>query len=130
MNRTRGPFWLLVIAIGTIVFLTWLAPDDMRDALIALGVGLIVVWLVSQFRPVRGNDGELRGQPARPEGPSQSAQELVQAKLAMLGKEPAASNPAPGSTAARMQELNALHDQGLITEDEYSRKREEILKAL
>jgi hypothetical protein len=37
---------------------------------------------------------------------------------------------ATSNTAARLEELNSLRDKGLITEEEYRRKREEILKAL
>ena len=33
-------------------------------------------------------------------------------------------------SAARLEELNGLHDKGLVTEEEYRQKREEILKAL
>ena len=33
-------------------------------------------------------------------------------------------------TAARLEELNGLHDKDMITEEEYRQKREEILKAL
>ncbi len=35
-----------------------------------------------------------------------------------------------GSAATRLEELNNLRDKALITEEEYRRKREEILKAL
>lgn len=37
---------------------------------------------------------------------------------------------APGSSAARMNELNDLRDQHLISEEEYEAKRKEILEAL
>ncbi len=40
------------------------------------------------------------------------------------------SEAAPGSTAARLEELARLHDQALITGEEYRRKREEILNNL
>jgi hypothetical protein len=41
--------------------------------------------------------------------------------------------PIPGggrSTAERLEELNALRQQGLITEDEYQAKRRAILEGL
>jgi len=37
---------------------------------------------------------------------------------------------APTGAASRMEELNDLRDKGLITEEEYRQKREDILKAL
>ena len=39
-------------------------------------------------------------------------------------------SPTTTKAAARMEELNELREKGLITEEEYRRKREEILKAL
>lgn len=36
----------------------------------------------------------------------------------------------PKSAAARMEELNELRDKGLVSDEEYRQKREEILKAL
>jgi hypothetical protein len=41
-----------------------------------------------------------------------------------------AATAASSATAARLQELDALRDKGLITMEEYRRKREDILKAL
>jgi hypothetical protein len=41
-----------------------------------------------------------------------------------------ATGAAPGETTARLLELNTLKEKGLITEAEYAKKREEILKAL
>lgn len=40
------------------------------------------------------------------------------------------STALPGSVAERLAQVKALFDQGLITEDEYQKKREEILKDL
>jgi hypothetical protein len=39
-------------------------------------------------------------------------------------------SPTTTKAAARMEELNELREKGLITEEEYRRKREEILKTL
>ena len=38
--------------------------------------------------------------------------------------------PAASDTAARLQQLQGLYDQGLITRGEYDKKREEILREL
>ncbi|MBM3121665.1 MAG: SHOCT domain-containing protein, partial [Chloroflexi bacterium] len=35
-----------------------------------------------------------------------------------------------GGAASRLEELSSLRERQLITEDEYTRKREEILRAL
>lgn len=44
------------------------------------------------------------------------------------GTEP--TPPAGGEAAARLQQLQSLLDQGLITEEEYESKRQEILREL
>jgi hypothetical protein len=36
----------------------------------------------------------------------------------------------PRSVESRLRELNALRDKGLVTEDEYTRKRDELLRGL
>ena len=38
--------------------------------------------------------------------------------------------PLPGDREARLRELRRLHDQKLITQEEYDRKRQEILEEL
>ena len=46
-------------------------------------------------------------------------------------EEEGAGNPLPGGdTQSRLQELQALNDQRLITQEEYEAKRKEILKEL
>lgn len=42
----------------------------------------------------------------------------------------AATAPAPATAQSRLAEAQRLFDQGLITEDEYARKREEILASM
>jgi hypothetical protein len=55
--------------------------------------------------------------------------EIIQLNISSL---PAGTggSAAPGDTAARLEELNSLRDKGLITPEEYSQKRADILKAL
>jgi hypothetical protein len=43
---------------------------------------------------------------------------------------PAAPAPAPATAQSRLAEAQRLFDQGLITEDEYARKREQILASM
>lgn len=43
---------------------------------------------------------------------------------------PAAAAPAPVSAQSRLAEAKSLFDQGLISEDEYARKREQILASM
>jgi hypothetical protein len=43
---------------------------------------------------------------------------------------PAAPAPAPVSAQSRLAEAQSLFDQGLISEDEYARKREQILASM
>jgi hypothetical protein len=43
---------------------------------------------------------------------------------------PAATAPAPATAQSRLAEAQRLFDQGLITEDEYARKREQILASM
>jgi hypothetical protein len=35
-----------------------------------------------------------------------------------------------GSTTSRLEELNALHDRGLVTDSEYRQKRQQIIDGL
>lgn len=55
-------------------------------------------------------------------------------EIAPIGGAPAADGPAPPATsddlAAKLKKLKDLHDQGLITAEEYEAKRKEILGGL
>ena len=46
------------------------------------------------------------------------------------GNVPGAHSPARNQSAARLTELSELLAQGLITEDEFNQKRQEILRNL
>jgi hypothetical protein len=50
---------------------------------------------------------------------TQAAQPAAQA--------PAAQAPAPDDTAAQLQQLAALKDQGILTEEEFAAKKKQIL---
>jgi hypothetical protein len=55
--------------------------------------------------------------------------EILQLNISNPAADPGGGT-APGDTAARLEELNGLRDKGLITPEEYSRKRADILNAL
>ena len=48
----------------------------------------------------------------------------------LVGQAPPTPAPSPPSTAQRLQDLETLRATGVITADEYSRKREQILNEL
>jgi hypothetical protein len=44
--------------------------------------------------------------------------------------DPAPAAPAPATAQSRLADAQRLFEQGLITEDEYARKREQILASM
>jgi hypothetical protein len=44
--------------------------------------------------------------------------------------DPVPAAPAPATAQSRLADAKSLFDQGLITEDEYARKREQILASM
>ena len=73
---------------------------------------------------------------AEPAQPAVSAEESTSSQAPVLKTPPAptpppaGSRPAPKSMEERLLILKGLHDKGLITEEEYRAKRQEILKEL
>ena len=51
-------------------------------------------------------------------------------EISIEEEDPAGGVPAENPSAARLRQLQSLYDQGLITEEEYEAKRQEILREL
>ena len=51
-------------------------------------------------------------------------------EISIEEEEPANRAPAAAQTASRLQQLQSLYEQGLVTEEEYEAKRQEILREL
>jgi hypothetical protein len=101
--------------------------------------GVRVSGSVALAKGIASNDDAVRdslcriiatvAQPATP-GPESTAASVTSSKPAggeALGKAPITS-PTKGSVEERLQQLEQLFEKGLITADEYKKKKEEILK--
>ena len=51
-------------------------------------------------------------------------------EISIEEEDPAGGVPAENPSAARLRQLQSLYDQGLVTEEEYEAKRQEILREL
>jgi CubicO group peptidase (beta-lactamase class C family) len=89
-------------------------------------VCLAVATNASTFR--RDSDGEWVGNEKVGQVLDTIAGDL--ARFAILGAGPVADSPPKPDTAARLKQLNKLHQQGLIPDEIYQQKRKEILDSL